>query len=150
MVRWKNKVLSLSGTGVKQKAKIRDCSTPFLTPYLGTKLEAGMMIIRVYGMFNFCIRNHANHDCSRLHRAEQWWRNVLCKGRPWTVAGQRNLKRKRTCNTESWINKDILVASPFTHKPRQNDAVQMLWLSPTGACGACSIQVAFQSRQPQT
>lgn len=146
----KQSSLSLSGTGVKQKAKIRDRSTPFLMPYLGTKLEASMMVIRVYGTFNFCIRNRANRDCSRLHSAEQWWRNVLCKGKPWTVAGQRNLRRKRTCSTQSWINKDMLIASPFTHKPCQNNAVQMLQLSPTGACGACSIQVAFQSRQPQT
>lgn len=36
------------------------------------------MIIRVYSIFNFCVRNHATHDCSGLYSAEQRWRrNVL-------------------------------------------------------------------------
>lgn len=52
----------------------------FLTPYLGTRSKPGMKLIRVYGIFNFYIRNHTNHGCSRLYSAEQCTEMCFVKG----------------------------------------------------------------------
>lgn len=67
-------------------------------PYLGTCSKPGMKLIRVYSIFNFYVRNHANHGCSRLYTAEQCTEMCFVKG-----------------NIELWLDIEILKKKPVKH-----------------------------------
>lgn len=106
-------------------------------PYLGTRSKPGMKLIRVYDIFNFYIRNHANHGCSRLYSSEQCIEMCFVKGsiELWLDIELLKKKPRKTLKIgliKIRVNKIIKKASLFIHPSYQNNVVQILLLPPQG------------------